>query len=111
MILTTLKIAAPIMVFGSLAASAMAAETTSSERQALAAPRADPALRAAPSRRVELPFLLDFRPASKSSNAARHRRKLEPHPFRALEPEQPLRASAEVGKSSGPRLSPRVAVG
>src|SRR5690606_1757913 len=37
-------------------------ETTSFERQVLVAPRADPALRAAPSRRVELPFLLTFGP-------------------------------------------------
>lgn len=111
MILTTFRLAALTAALGGLAVPALAATTTSAEQQVRQAPRADSALRADSSRRVELPFLLDFRPAPDSPSGIRPRRKPEPHPFRALEPEQPLRASAEMGKSLGRRLSPRVAVG
>lgn len=111
MILTTFRIAALAAALGGLAVPGMAAASHSSERQARIAPRSDTALRAAPSRRVELPFLLNFRPTPDSSHEAMRRPKPEPHPFRPIEPEQSLRASAEVGKSLDARLSPHVAVG
>lgn len=107
MILSIFRIGAMGMLLCGMAAPASADDHSTST----SAKAADSVERSARARRVELPFLLDLRPPAASSREEVRRWKSAPHPFRAIELEQPLRASAEVGKSPRVRLSPTVAVG
>lgn len=110
MILSTFRIGALGVLLCGLAAPAAAADRDGPR----AASPADSANRADHSRRVELPFLLDFRPTeSEPRRPVTHQKagKTGPHPYRDIQLEQPLRASLDTGRTRSGRLSPQVDFG
>lgn len=107
MILSTFRICAVGALLCGLAAPAAAAEGSV---PAVAAPSQEVEPRAH-SRRVELPFLLDFRPTRAEPRQPAARRRAAPHPYRELEMEQPLRAALDAGRTGGARLSPSLDFG
>lgn len=105
MILSTFKLTA-LCGLCSLAAPAWAADTRAPETSpnAAEASRAEDSsgtddVRASHSRRVELPFLLDFRPAEQAPVPTAPRT-AAPHPYRQLQLDGPLRAA--IGGDFGP---------
>src|SRR5690606_3409528 len=105
MILSTFKLTA-LCGLCSLAAPAWAADTRApaTRPNAAEASRAEDGSgtddgRASHSRRVELPFLLDFRPAEQAPVPTAPR-KAAPHPYRQLQFDGPLRAA--LGRDFGP---------
>lgn len=111
MILSTFKIAVLSALCG-LAAPALAAETNAPDARAdtaeAPAGTADGVpvddSRATHSRRVELPFLLNFRPPE-NAPARTAPRKAAPHPYDQLQLDEPLRAALDRDYGPAHRLA------